>query len=240
MPHAFHPFSQEHFITLGIGAAVTGIFLYAGKRGGWSERIAAAILAFLCLSAYPLSQAAWIMADVPKTIDNILPLQMCDITAMTAGFALITRRPILLMVTYFWGLAGTFQALLTPAITMGFPSLPFIMFFIHHFSVVIAALYIPIVMGWQPKRPLWKSPLEIFGISVIYLIFILIVNYFTGSNFAFVSHPPENPSLIDHLGPWPWYILSLLGIALALYFLLVLPFVRKAKEGGTTAHPGLP
>ena len=53
---------------------------------------------------------------------------------------------------------------------------------------------------------------------MIYLIFILTFNHFTGSNFAFVSHPPENPSLIDHLGPWPWYIFSLLGIALVLYF----------------------
>jgi hypothetical integral membrane protein (TIGR02206 family) len=230
MPHTFHPFTQEHFIVLGVGLVVTGMFLLAGKRGGWSERIAAAVLAFLCLSAYPFSQAAWMMADVPKSIDNIVPLHMCDIAAMTAGFALITQRPLLCMVTYFWGLAATIQALLTPAITMGFPSLPFVMFFVHHFSVVIAALYLPIVTGWRPKLPLWKSPLEIFGISVIYLFFILTVNHFTGSNFAFVSHPPENPSLIDHLGPWPWYIFSLLGIALVLYFALVIPFLGKEEN----------
>lgn len=227
MPHAFHPFTQEHFIALGIGTAVAAVLVSVGKRGGFGEQAARALLAFLCLSAYPLSQAAWMTADVPKTIDNIVPLHMCDIAAMTAGFALLTLRPFLCMVTYFWGLAATLQALLTPAITMGFPSLPFLMFFVHHFSVVIAALYIPIVMGWRPELPLWKSPLEIFGISVIYLIFILGVNHFTGSNFAFVSHPPENPSLIDHLGPWPWYIFSLLGIALVLYFLLVLPFVGR-------------
>lgn len=231
MPHPFHPFTQEHFITLGIGSVVAGVFLFAGRHGGWVERIATALLAFLCLSTYPLSQVAWMTVDVPKSLENILPLQMCDIAAMTAGFALITRRPFLCMVTYFWGLAATFQALLTPAITLGFPSLPFVMFFVHHFSVVIAAIYMPLVLGWRPKLPLWKSPLEIFGISVIYLIFILMVNHFTGSNFAFVSRPPDNPSLIDHLGPWPWYVFSLLGIALVLYFLLVLPFAGKTKAG---------
>ena len=215
---------------LGIGTAVAVVFICAGKRGGLVEKIARALLAFLCLSVFPFSQAAWMTVDVPKAIDNILPLHMCDIAAMTAGFALITRRPFLCMVTYFWGLAATFQALLTPAITMGFPTLPFVMFFIHHFSVVIAALYIPIVMGWRPKLPLWRSPLEIFGISVIYLIFILFVNHFTGSNFAFVSHPPDNPSLIDHLGPWPWYIFPLLGIALVLYFILALPFRRGTRK----------
>ncbi len=226
MPHAFHPFTTEHFITLGVGTLAAVAFLLAGKRGGSSHQLATALLGFLCLSTYPLSEAAWMTVDLPKTWDNILPFHMCDIAAMTAGFALLTRRPMLCTITYFWGLAATAQALLTPAITIGFPALPFIMFFIQHFAVVIAALYLPIVLGWRPKSPWWRSPLEIFGLSVIYLFFILTINHWLGSNFAFVSHPPANPSLIDHLGPWPWYILSLLGIALVLYFLLALPFKR--------------
>lgn len=230
MFHAFHPFTREHFVALGIGTVAAVAFLIAGRRGGHCERRATALLAFLNLSVFGFSQIAWMTVEAPKTLDNILPLHMCDIAAITAGFALITRRPMLCAVTYFWGLAATFQALLTPAITIGFPSPPFVMFFVHHFSVVIAALYLPIVMGWRPKQPLWRSPLEIFGISLIYLFLILIVNHLFGSNFAFVSHPPANPSLIDHLGPWPWYIFSLLGIALALYFLLVLPFAGRAGK----------
>ena len=151
-------------------------------------------------------------------------------TGVVRGFALVTRRPLLCAITYFWGLAATVQALITPAITIGFPSAPFVMFFVHHFVVVIAALYIPIVQGWRPKHPLWRSPLEIFGVSVIYLFFALLVNRLIGSNFAFVSHPPPNASLIDHLGPWPWYIFSLLGLALALYFALVLPFLGRPRK----------
>ncbi len=230
MPHPFHPFTPEHFIVLGVGTVAAVAILLAGKRGGSSHRLATAVLASLCLSTYPLSEAAWMTVDMPKTWDNILPIHMCDIAAMTAGFALLTRRPMLCAITYFWGLAATAQALLTPAITIGFPALPFIMFFIQHFAVVIAALYLPIVLGWRPKQPWWRSPLEIFGISVIYLFFVLAVNHWLGSNFAFVSHPPANPSLIDYLGPWPWYIFSLLGIALVLYFLLALPFRRRMRE----------
>ncbi|MES2475805.1 MAG: TIGR02206 family membrane protein [Verrucomicrobiota bacterium] len=233
MTQPFHPFTQEHFLTLGIGMAVTASFLFAGKRNERSERLARALLAFLCLSAFGFSQIAWMLVELPKTIDNIVPLHMCDIAAITAGFALITGRRLLCSITYFWGLAATLQALLTPAITVGFPAPPFIMFFVHHFAVVIAALYLPIVSGWRPQRPLWRGPLEIFGISVLYLGVVLVVNHFTGSNFAFVSHPPSNPSLIDHLGPWPWYIGSLLGLALILYFLLVLPFAftdRRTKS----------
>ena len=49
------------------------------------------------------------------------------------------------------------------------------------------------------------------------------------TNFAFASRPPDNPSLIDHLGPWPFYLFAMQGIALVLYLLLALPFREKGK-----------
>lgn len=230
MSRPFHPFTQEHFLTLAVGAVALAAFLMAGRKGGASQRLASALLGFLNLSAYPLSAAAWLATDAPKSIDNFLPLQLCDLAAIAAGFALLTRRPLLCALTYFWGLAATLQALLTPAITVGFPAPPFLMFFIQHFAVVIAALYLPIALGWRPKTPWWKTPLEVFAISVGYLAVVMLVNRLLGSNFAFVSHPPENPSLIDHLGPWPWYILSLLGIALVMFLALALPFAGGGRE----------
>ncbi|MES2661265.1 MAG: TIGR02206 family membrane protein [Verrucomicrobiota bacterium] len=240
MPRPFHPFTNEHFIALGVGAVVAAIFLFAGKRGGGGRKRATAVLALINLGVYPLSLGAWLSMDVAKSWDNLLPFHLCDVAAITAGLALITKRPLLCALTYFWGLAATIQGLITPAITVGFPAPPFLMFFVHHFAVVIAALYIPIVDGWRPKLPWWKSPLEVLGWSVLYLFFAMTVNRLLGSNFAFASRPPDNPSLIDHLGPWPWYLVAMLGLAATFYSLLALPFARRVKEGGTTAHPGRP
>jgi hypothetical integral membrane protein (TIGR02206 family) len=230
MPASFQPFTAQHLAAVLIGLAVVGGFLAAGRRGGQSRRLATALLAFLNLSAYPLGQAAWLAFDGHKSLDNILPFHLCDIAAITAGFALLTRHPLLRSLTYFWGLAATLQALLTPAITVGFPHWPCIMFFIHHFAVVAAALYIPIVEGWRPKSPVWRSPLEVYGWSVLYLGIAMAVNRALGTNFGFASKPPDNPSLIDHLGPWPWYLVSMLGIALILYLLLALPFRRPGAD----------
>jgi hypothetical integral membrane protein (TIGR02206 family) len=230
MPNPFQPFTQEHFIVLAIGAVVAAAFIFAGKRGGGSRRRATALLASINLCVYPLSVAAWLTLEGEKPIDHFVPLHLCDIAAITAGFALITKRPLLCALTYFWGLAATIQALLTPAITVGFPALPFVMFFVHHFSVVIAALYLPIVVGWRPKMPLWRTPLEVYGWSVVYLAVAMIVNRLLGSNFAFAAGKPKNPSLIDHLGPWPWYLLSMQAIALLFFFLLALPFGRKRRD----------
>lgn len=219
----FQPFSREHLAAVIIGGVVVAVLLTVGRRGGNGRTLTTALLAFANLSAYPLNQAAWLSLGKPLALENILPLHLCDIAAMTAGFALITKRPALCALTYFWGLAATFQALLTPAIGVGFPAWPFVTFFIQHFAIVAAALYLPVVEGWRPRQPLWKSPLQAYGWSLAYLVFAMSVNRLLETNFGFASRPPDNPSLIDHLGPWPWYLLWMQVIAIILFLLLALP-----------------
>ena len=228
----FQPFSNEHFSALIAGCVTIAAFLWAGRRGGRSRLLATALLAFINLMAFPLNQAAWMTLGRSLPLDNILPLHLCDIAAMTAGFALLTRRPVLCALTYFWGLAATLQALLTPAIGLGFPSWPFIMFFIQHFAIVAAALYLPVVDGWRPQQPLWSDPLRVFGWSAAYLVFALGINSLLGTNFGFASQPPENPSIIDHLGPWPWYLFSMHASGVVLFLLLALPLRRREKKPG--------
>jgi hypothetical integral membrane protein (TIGR02206 family) len=223
----FQPYSSEHLTAIACGVLFTVGLLLAGKRGGVARRLATAVLAFSNLAAYPLNLAAWLAHGGNPPLENILPLHLCDIAAITAGFALLTKRPALCALTYFWGLAATAQALLTPALGVGFPNWPFITFFIQHFAIVGAALYLPIVDGWRPRRPLWSDPLRVYGWSVAYLTFALIANRLLETNFGFASRPPDNPSLIDHLGPWPWYLFSMQGIALALFLLLALPHRRN-------------
>jgi hypothetical integral membrane protein (TIGR02206 family) len=226
----FHPFSKEHYVAIGVGALVIAVLIAIGRRGGRARLLAAAVLAFINLSSYPFSQAAWMSLGGKVALDNILPFHLCDIAAVLAGFALITRHPMLCSLTYFWGLAATFQALLTPALGVGFPSWPFIMFFIQHFAIVGTALYLPMVEGWRPPQPFWKGPLQVYGWSVAYLLFALGINTWLGTNFGFASRPPDNPSLIDHLGPWPWYLFSMQAIAVLLFLLLALPFRRPAPR----------
>ncbi len=227
MPNAFQPMTREHFLALGCGALVAFLFIHLGRRGDRDRKVTATLLAVLNFSIYPLSVFAWWSLDGAKSIDNFLPFHLCDIAAITAGVALLTRQRLFCTLTYFWGLAATIQGVITPAITVGFPALPFITFFIHHFAVVTAALYLPLVDGWRPRMPVWKCVLEVYAWSLAYLAFAMTANHFLGSNFAFASHPPSNPSLIDQLGPWPWYLLAMQAVGLVLFSLLALPFARK-------------
>jgi hypothetical integral membrane protein (TIGR02206 family) len=234
----FHPFSSEHLITLAIGFVVIGLMIVFAKRSEKNQRITTAVLAFCNLISYPFALYAW--RDYPHSLDNLLPFHLCDLAAVVAGFALMTRKPILLTLTYFWGLAATTQALITPALSIGPPELPFIHFFFQHFVIVAAALYIPLVLKWRPIQPWWKSPLIVLAISIGYQATALIINHFLNNhflnnphqeiNFAFASKKPDNPSLINYLGPWPIYLFAMQGLALIFFLLLALPFRRSSAD----------
>jgi hypothetical integral membrane protein (TIGR02206 family) len=229
MPPPFHPFSREHGVAILIGAVATFAMIFAGKKSAQGRLLSTGLLAFLNLMAYPMSQLAWF--KVPNVgLESIVPFHLCDLAAVLAGFALLTRRQVLCELTFYWGLAGTLQGLLTPAIQVGYPAWPFVTFFVMHFSIVAAALYLPIVDGWRPAKPWWRSPLRAFLWVNVYILVAMAINKGLGTNFGFAAHKPVNPSLLDHLGPWPWYLLSLELLALVLFSLLTMPFLRKGDD----------
>ena len=63
-------------------------------------------------------------------LHNSLPLHVCGIAVYLTAYMLITKRQGVFEVVYFWALAGTTQAILTPAVTAGFPSYRFFQFFL--------------------------------------------------------------------------------------------------------------
>jgi len=212
------------------GLAGIAVIVAWGKKAGKNERIPRAVLAFLCLSAFAYTQAAWMTIEGDPDLDSSLPLHLCDLAAMIAGFALLTEKRLLCVLTYFWGLAATIQALLTPAITVGFPHPAFVAFFVQHFSIVAAALYLPAVRGWRSGRPWWRGPLTALLWANAYLVLSMGVNAWLGTNFGFTARKPVNPSLLDHMGPWPWYLLGMQALAVVLFSLLALPVLGKKRR----------
>ena len=231
---SFTPFSATHAATLAAGTAAIALLITLGRRPGRPRQIASGLLAFACLASYSLNQLGWSTCGDPIALDNSLPLHLCDIAAIIAGFALLTRQPTLRELTYFWGLAATVQGIVTPAVGYGFPHPVFLTFFWQHFAIVGAALFLPLALGWHPRRPLHHTVLRVVLWTELYLVVMLPVNFLLGTNFGFLARKPDNPSLLDHLGPWPWYILSLHLVAFLLLAMLALPFARRQN-----CHVGL-
>ena len=226
---AFQLYGPSHLITLLVIAGITILLirLFRKKPAPPGAKIGVSVLAFVCFASYPLNQAAAVALGSSQSLSEMLPLHLCDIAAFLCGFALMTRRPLLCELSYFWGLAGTMQGVLTPDLTREFPDPLYLSFFLQHGIIVITALVLPLGLGWKPRA---GAARRTYGWLIVYAITIFAINSVLKTNFAFVMEKPEGDSLLNILGAWPWYILWTLLIAAGLFFLLELPFKRLTKK----------
>jgi hypothetical integral membrane protein (TIGR02206 family) len=154
-----------------------------------------------------------------------LPLHLCTLANLLAPLMLWRRSYTLYQVLYFWGMAGVTQALLTPDIGLyGFPHFVFIIFFTSHGATIASVLFAAIADGY---RPYWRSIPLVALITIGFMAFAGLVNWLTGGNYLFIARPPGTASLIDFLGPWPWYILSLTVIGMAVFVVVYLPYALR-------------
>ncbi len=220
-PPAFHPYGASHQVVL-----VATVFMFAclvlvsrTRLAGAAEKMLGTVL----LLIFPLSL---IGNSHHGTLDaqKMLPLQYCDIACIAGGIALWTRHQFCCEVLYFFGLAGTLQGLITPALMYDYPDTRFFMFFLLHSSVPVAAIYAVTAMGHRP-RP--GSVLRMMLFSVSWYGATALVNWALGTNYAFQCQKPPQASLFDHLGAWPWYNFSAIGLGVVFYSVLYLPFAFR-------------
>jgi hypothetical integral membrane protein (TIGR02206 family) len=151
-----------------------------------------------------------------------LPLALCDVALVIAAAACWwPSQPLLIELTWFWGLAGTLQAVATPDLSVGFPHLVFFEYVVGHLGIVIAALYLVVGLGYRPRA---GAVPRVFAITVVYTCFVGIMDAVLGADYMFLASRPVHWSLLSVLGPWPWYIFSAGGLALVLLFVLDAPF----------------
>jgi hypothetical integral membrane protein (TIGR02206 family) len=183
----------------------------------WAGRTLALVLVADAVSFViaPLRGGSW-------SVQASLPLTLCDAALFVAAVACWWPQWLLAVeLTYFWGLAGTLQAVATPDLTAGFPRLEFFEFVVGHLGVVIAALYLVVGLGLRPRR---GSVPRVFAITAAYTAFVGGFDWLTGANYMFLAALPRTASLLSLLGPWPWYIVSATGVAIVLFLVLDAPF----------------
>ncbi len=157
-----------------------------------------------------------------------LPFDLCNLVGLVLPFLMWKPSYRVHEILYFWILAGTLQGVLTPHLLDSFPTFTFFKFWITHSGLVIYTIYVSVVFRFYPTR---KSILRAFGAIQVYALFMFPINYFVGSNYAYLAHKPPTASLLDLFGPWPWYILVLEVLSLVLFGLFYLPFWRAERAG---------
>lgn len=157
-----------------------------------------------------------------------LPLELCDVTLYLTVIALFTLSPAVFDVAYYCALAGTSMALLTPDLWENFPSVSTVQFFVAHGLVVAAVLYLVWSRLARPRRG--SVARAMLAVNLL-AAFDGAFDWIFKTNYMYLRAKPANASLLDLLGPWPWYIAATEGVAFCLFLLLYLPFRQSAGSG---------
>ncbi|HSI14561.1 MAG TPA: TIGR02206 family membrane protein [Chthoniobacter sp.] len=163
------------------------------------------------------------ISDGTFNLANALPMQLCDWALFIISAALWWRWRPGFDVAYFWGLAGTAQALFTPAIASDLPWFRLFGFFFIHAGIVAGVLHLLLTGRFRPEWP--RSILRLFLASVSYVVIALIVNALTGGNYGFLSHKPPTHSMLDLFSDTHWlYVLEINLTGWVFFVVLYLPW----------------
>jgi hypothetical integral membrane protein (TIGR02206 family) len=229
MTLALELWSASHLAVLAVTVFVAVSLVAASRFGGapWLPGILAVGLAAL-LAVTKLAVLIWAITEGRLAWTNGLPMHLCDWATFAAILALVTRWQIPYELTWFWGLGGTLQAMITPDLAFEFPHFGFIMFFLSHAGILVAALFLTFGFRMRPKPgAIWRMML----LTNAYVAAAFIANGLIDANYGYLRAKPLHPSLLDYLGPWPWYLLVLEALALFAFALLYSPFYLSDRIG---------
>lgn len=212
--------TPAHVAALLAITAAAAALCAAGRR--WPDRaaLAGALLGAFTAGA-ELVWIGWLVARHEWTPAVGLPLHLCDAATGLAAAALWTRRRALAELLWFWACAGTVQALLTPDAPQPFPGILWFQYYAAHGGIVVAALFLVIGLRIVP-RP--GAALRAAAVTVAYAAAVGVVDAVTGGDYLYLRRPPLSHSLLDLMGPWPWYVLWAGMLAVGLFLLLEAPF----------------
>lgn len=219
----FKLFGPAHLAVLAVVLAVNVGWVWIGPGLSEGARQAVRVTMAVILLVNEAIWHLWNATTGQWKAKDLLPFHLCSVMVYLSAFLLLTRSYTAYEFCYFMGIGGASQALLTPdAGRYGFPHVKFWATMVSHGLIVTAPLYMTLVEGYRPTP---ASILVVAAGTLLYALLVAGVNWRLGSNFLFIARKPDTPSLIDMLGPWPWYIGWLFVIALAVMGLLYLPFL---------------
>ena len=223
----FETYGSSHLAVLAVFVVGVVIVVLAGRRlsDGPAEQVVRRIFAIvlLCvtipLQVLQLTPGEW-------NLQTSLPFQLCDLAWMFAAHALWTRHRLSATITYLWGITLTTQGMLTPDLASDFPEPRFLMFWGMHVLIVWAAFFL--VVGLRIV-PTWRTYRQTVVVTLVWAAAAYAFNVVAGTNYGYLNRLPKNASLLDHLGPWPLYVVLEIAIIAAVWAVLTWPWTRAVS-----------
>lgn len=213
--------APEHLgaVAVTVALCVGGCTAARRRPGPWTT-IAGRILAVVLVT----NLAIWQIVTIAKgqwSPTNGLMLDLCPVAAVITATALWTRRRMLAELSYLWGCAGTVQGVITPDARWHFPSYWWFQFYVTHSGVVLGALFLVLGLGLTPRA---NAVRRVFGLTLGFAGVAAVADVITGGNYMFLRDAGGKGTLLDVMGPHPWYIGTGMILALVFFTLLDAPF----------------
>lgn len=211
-----------YWLAVAVGAVLCVVACVVARRGpvGPAQLVGNLLSVLLVADAVtfvlrPVFVGGW-------TAQASLPLNLCDVALVIAAVACSWPQwQFGVELTYFWGLAGTLQGVVTPDLTASLRDLEFWEFVVGHLGIVIAALYLVVGLRLVPRTgAVYRVLLVTFG----YTALVGLIDWLVDANYMYLARIPGRTSLLSVLGPWPWYIGSAAAVAVVLLLMLDAPF----------------
>jgi hypothetical integral membrane protein (TIGR02206 family) len=216
---SFHAFDFQHIAVLALIAAACLLIAWKARSGNIRKWLGYCI-GFLLAS---FAAVLYVQQGVDHALswEYSLPLELCNLVLIACIISLFRPSQFAAELVYYLGLGGVLQATITPDLSNGFPSWDFILFFWSHGVTLMAIVFLIAQRGFRPRR---GSILRMMIALNAYGLVVGTLDAVAGWNYGYLCRKPLEPSLLDVLGPWPWYLLAVEAIALLSFLLLDLPW----------------
>jgi hypothetical integral membrane protein (TIGR02206 family) len=224
----FTAFGPAHVVALVVMVAVVPVLVVVGRRRRTSDpgdRLGTAFAVGLLLVTIPLQ----VVYFTPGywDLDTTLPIQLCDLASLVSAYALWTHRWWAAGLIYYWGLTLTIQAILTPSLTSAPGNPVFWLYWGMHLGTVWAAVYLTWGRGLRPD---WRSYRVAVTVTTCWAAAVYCFNLVADTNYGFLNRKPSTASILDLLGPWPWYVAAEIVIVWSVWALMTWPWVRALRR----------
>lgn len=230
--NAFDRFGQAHWMVVAVTAAAALVAIRTARhsRAGAVVRIALSILLAATMLAFLIGEG--VRGTLTPT--DFLPLHLCDFAVLLAIVSLLTLRRRAAELLYFLSLAEVL-AIITPDVGHGFPHPHTMVFFILHGGTLVAALLLTFGYRLMPEKGGVVRALVFLN---VYAAFTAVVNLMLGTNFLYLRYKPSQPSPLDWMGRWPWYLIASEAVAAALFLIADVPFRRHRSRAEVDVERG--
>jgi hypothetical integral membrane protein (TIGR02206 family) len=227
----FEAFTGIHFLLLGVFAVgLVAVATWGRRHRGTEGELVRRRTVAVATALVGVAMQGYQLTPDDYALSTSLPLQLCDVGTVAAVVALWTRSPRAAAFTYYVGLSLTVQGVLTPSLAEGFPHPRFFGFWALHFLVVWSAVYLTWGLG---IRPTWRLYWFTVAATTTWAAAAYAFNVVAGTNYGYLNRKPDSASLLDLLGPWPWYVLVEIGLVFVGWAVLMTwPWQRARRAPG--------